>query len=644
MYGPGAEMIGSVLSERYHILDVIGDGGMGRVYLAEHVSLRRKLAIKVLKPELAQHEANVDRFLQEARAASMIAHPNVVDITDFGRIPGGPVFFAMEFLDGEDLAALLRRQNRLPWPRVQQILLQVVRGLAAAHKCGVVHRDMKPANIFLVRRPDTAEHVKLLDFGIAKLTSEDRPGGLTGEGSVFGTARYMSPEQAAGLPVDGRSDVYAVGIVAYEMLTGRVPFDSDNFMRVASQHINEEIVPLRRFAPELGVSEIIEAVVMKALAKRSSDRYATMADFEAALMAASFESTVAVANPLAAGLIDRTMVYDTTNDVDLAGPDARPRIDATVVRARPTRGPRLVHQKAAPLAPPLITGLRGPSMLGAVVPPDLDDDYQVTVVNPGGASEVAPPAMPTGIATPSSEPVEHRTLPPVNWNGGNPATFEHSRRADGAETHEFALNVPRREVSRNWLVITVSIVVLALIWGGGAAWFIFAGDDGAAAAEVHPVVTAVEPQPPMSVEKIKPVAPSKVEPAPVRTQPPREVDAEVPRTPKVAAAAPESALSRPQPRRDPSAAPTTLGARELDKGFAKAKGAIGACGTKHGAIAGTGFGVTFEVRDGRAVSVSVQRPNHATPLGRCVVDAVSSAAKFPAGRPAVTGVTRRVSF
>lgn len=640
-------MIGHVLSERYRILDVIGDGGMGRVYAAEHVSLRRKLAIKVLKPELAQLEANVERFLQEARAASMIAHPNVVDIIDFGRIPGGPVFFAMEFLEGEDLAMLLRRQGRLPWPRVQQILLQVVRGLAAAHKCGVVHRDMKPANIFLVRRPDAAEQVKLLDFGIAKLTTADRPGSLTGEGSVFGTARYMSPEQAAGLPVDGRSDVYALGIVAYEMLSGRVPFDSDNFMRVASQHINEEIVPLRRFAPELGLSDIIEAVVMKALGKRPGDRYATMADFEAALMATSFESTVAVANPLAAELVDRTAIYDTTNDVDLARPDMGVNVDATVVRPRPTRGPRsspparVVHQKpAAPLAAPRVTGMRGPSMVSSmnpVPPPDLDDDYQVTAVNAPSTGEFLAPILPAGMAVPSSEPIEHRTLPPVNWSGGNPATFEHARRGDGAETHEFALNVPRREVSRNWLVITVSIVVLALIWGGGAAWFIFMGDEGETAPEVHPVVTADEPRPTVVVEKIKPAAPKPETPpvvAPRQPEPPAE-DPPPPRT---------TPGPRSQPRRDAAPTPTTLGQRELDKGFARAKGAIAACGRTHGAIEGTGFDVTFEVRGGRAVGVSVQRPHHVTPLGRCVADAVSSSARFAESRQPVTGVTRRVKF
>jgi len=346
-----AEVIGSVLSERYRLLHIVGDGGMGRVYAAEHVTLRRKLAIKVLKPELARVEANVERFLQEARAASMIAHPNVVDILDFGRIPGGPVFFVMEFLDGEDLAGLLRRQPRLPWLRAQQIALQVVRGLHAAHKCGVIHRDMKPANIFLVRRPDHGELVKLLDFGIAKVVRHDGMGSITGQGSVFGTARYMSPEQASGLPVDGRSDVYAVGILLYEMLTGRVPFEGDNFMRVATQHINEPIRPLREAAPDAGIGEVVDGLVMRALAKRPDDRYPSMAEFEAAILGASFDSTVAIHNPLVAADVDRTAIYDTRRAAEPVerGGARVVAMDATVVRPHPSR-PRPPQRRSTVVA------------------------------------------------------------------------------------------------------------------------------------------------------------------------------------------------------------------------------------------------------------------------------------------------------
>ena len=514
-----AEMNGSVLAERYRILHMIGDGGMGRVYAGEHVTLRRKLAIKVLKSELNRVEANVERFLQEARAASTIAHPNVVDILDFGRVPGGPVYFVMEFLEGEDLAMLLRRQPRLPWSRVQQIVLQVARGLHAAHLCGVIHRDMKPANIFLVRRPDGSEHVKLLDFGIAKWVHSDGLGSITGQGSVFGTARYMSPEQASGLPVDGRSDIYALGVLMYEMLTGRVPFEGDNFMRVATQHINEPIVPLRAVAPDAGISEIVEALVMRALAKNPAERYPSMAEFEAAVLGASFESTVAIPNPLGAGGVDRTTVYDTRRAQHRAQPVAEPELDeATVVKPTPLRSSASVRARSAARAPvPMPSPVLAPrNVAPAPAPSPLimhhrEREPDVVPNRDVNTGEFLRPSLPTGIDRPSAEPIEHRTLPPVNWNGGNPSTAENHPRGEGAETHEFALNVPRREVSRNWLVITISAIALALVWAGGATWFFLFDDEEETSPAVHPTVVADEPRQ-VAVAQSARAEPPKVEP------------------------------------------------------------------------------------------------------------------------------------
>jgi serine/threonine protein kinase len=644
-------MSGSVLSERYRILDAIGDGGMGRVYAAEHVTLRRKLAIKVLKPELARVEGNVERFLQEARAASTIAHPNVVDILDFGRVPGGPVYFVMEFLEGEDLAMLLRRQVRLPWPRVQQIVLQVVRGLHAAHKCGVIHRDMKPANIYLVRRPDGSENVKLLDFGIAKWVSPDGLGSLTGEGSVFGTARYMSPEQASGLPVDGRSDVYAVGVLVYEMLTGRPPFDSDNFLRVATQHINEPILPPRDMAPDAGIGEIVEALVMRALAKNPADRYPSMAEFEAAILGASYESTVAIHNPLGAGGMDRTTVYDTrqapeprpTRAPDRAAPVLASFPDATVVKATPLRssaarartGSARQLPAPAPQQPPVPAALAArqaaPAPSPLIVRPRDEPEYDVVPSRESSTGEFLLPTLPTGMDKPPSEPVEHRTLPPVNWNGGNPSTAENRSRAEGAETHEFALNVPRREVSRNWLVIAISAIALALVWVGGATWFFLFDDEEETAPEVHPTVVQDEP---------RPIAAPKPEKAP---PPPAEpVDEEPPKVARVDPPPRDMPIQRaPAPPRE---TPDVLGDRDLDRGFGRAGGAIRECAEKHGAIAGTGFDISFDVDNGHASSVSVERPHDKTSLGRCVAQAVQAKARFGKARQPTTGVKRRVRF
>jgi len=585
----------------------------------------------------------------------MIAHPNVVDILDFGRTPAGPVFFVMEFLEGEDMSVLLRRLGRVPWPRVQPILLQIVRGLAAAHKCGVVHRDMKPANIFLVQRPDAIDQVKLLDFGIAKVADRDRPGNLTGEGSVFGTARYMSPEQAAGLPVDGRSDVYAVGILAYEMLSGRVPFDSDNFMRVATQHINDPIPPLRQIAPD--VDPMVESLVMRALGKRPDARYASMVEFEAAILGASFESTVAIANPLGVDAADRTTIYDTRRSPRSVPPPVRAAevdaVDATVVRPHtrhhtvaPPRGAssRSVPQAQVGSAPIFAPRPDPRSVRVAPMPPpifdrddrdDRDDEDFGHRGAPPSTSEFLSPLLPTGMAAPSSAPVEHHTLPPVNWHGGNPATLEPARRHEGAETHEFALNVPRHEVSRNWLVITVSVVALLMIWGGGAVWFFVLRDDSDAAPELHPTVAADEPRP-----SAVPAAPPQPAPEPAQPRPaPTPAPAPIADEPEPAPTRRDDRpVARPAPPRD------ALAAGDLDRGFGKARRAVVECGRTHGAVEGTSFAVTFDVAGARAQSVVVQRPWNATPLGLCVATAIGAKARFATARTPSTGVSRRVRF
>lgn len=286
---PPPDLVGTVLADRYKVLSVLGDGGMGRVYLGEHVTLRKKVAIKVLKQEFCHDRTNVERFLQEARAASMIRHENIVDIMDFGQVPGGSVFFVMELLEGSDLSDLLKEteNKRLPWLRTRNILLQVVRALRAAHESGIIHRDMKPANVFLIKRSGATDYVKVLDFGIAKV--DDSASGLTRTGAVFGTAGYMAPEQACGDPVDSRTDVYAVGCMMFEMLTGRTPFPGNNFMRVLTQHMNEPPPAPRDVAPDADISDEVETIILTALAKKQEDRFRDMAAFEKAIAQANGE-------------------------------------------------------------------------------------------------------------------------------------------------------------------------------------------------------------------------------------------------------------------------------------------------------------------------------------------------------------------
>src|SRR6267142_578392 len=203
-------LIGLVLSERYRIVRKLGEGGMGAVYQAEHALIEKRIALKVLFPELTRRADLVARFLQEAKSASRIGHENVIDISDFGQSPEGLVYIAMEYLDGHDLGHVIRTSGAQPWARARPILMQIAKALRAAHEHGIIHRDMKPENVFLIQREARPDFVKVLDFGIAKSVNVDDGGPrLTQAGMIFGTPEYMSPEQAQGQTPDNRVDFYA---------------------------------------------------------------------------------------------------------------------------------------------------------------------------------------------------------------------------------------------------------------------------------------------------------------------------------------------------------------------------------------------------------------------------------------------------
>lgn len=275
---------GTVLAGRYEIDRLIGEGGMGEVYLARHKTIDKLLAVKILAPERARKPRTVSRFLQEAKAASKIRHENIVDITDFGEFDG-LAFFVMEYLDGEDLSAIVKREGRLSWKRARAITMQVLEGLGAAHGVGIVHRDVKPHNCFVSPRESNPEFVKLIDFGIAKLRDGSSEEQLTQTGAIMGTADYMSPEQGQGMELDGRSDLYSVGVILYRMLTGAVPFKAGNPMATVYQHVHTDPKPPSEACPEAGLGREADAVVLKALAKNPDDRYANAAEFIAALRA-----------------------------------------------------------------------------------------------------------------------------------------------------------------------------------------------------------------------------------------------------------------------------------------------------------------------------------------------------------------------
>jgi serine/threonine-protein kinase len=268
-------LIGTVLAERYRIVRKIGEGGMGEVFEAQHVYIDKRYAIKTLRPEITTSPEAIARFHQEARSASTIGHENIVSIDDFGRLPDGGVYLAMEFLEGESLADRMKKGSALGYAEKLEVMAQVCRGLAAAHEKGIVHRDMKPENIFLARKGDRVV-VKVLDFGIAKVTSDNAHDRLTQTGSIFGTPFYMSPEQALGKALDGRTDIYSVGVILYEVFTGRVPFVGESFMGILSQHITKAPPRPRDTAPFRHVPDEIEHVILRALAKDPAARFASM--------------------------------------------------------------------------------------------------------------------------------------------------------------------------------------------------------------------------------------------------------------------------------------------------------------------------------------------------------------------------------
>jgi serine/threonine protein kinase len=272
-------LVGTVVAAKYKVLRKLGEGGMGAVYLAEHVVIEKRLALKVLGPELAREGELVARFLQEARSASRIGHPNVIDIFDFGQSPDGLVFIAMEFLDGKDLGEIVRSQGAMAWAEAREIALQICMALRAAHDKGIVHRDMKPENIFVVQREGQPRFVKILDFGIAKVMGLDSDGPrLTRTGAIFGTPAYMAPEQAEGNEVDHRADIYAVGCILYHLITGQTAFVAESFMSMLTKQLTEDPVPPSVQRPDHSISPEMDALVLKALEKDRDKRWQSMAE------------------------------------------------------------------------------------------------------------------------------------------------------------------------------------------------------------------------------------------------------------------------------------------------------------------------------------------------------------------------------
>lgn len=375
----GDPLLGATIAERYVIVGRVGSGGMGTVYRAEQQGMGREVALKVLRKDLGRDPDTAARFHREARTLSQLKHPNTVTVFDFGQTSDRLLYLAMELLEGEMLSTRIKREGPLDVQLTIRTAVGVLRSLDEAHARGIVHRDLKPDNIFLAKvhgvQPEDGESVKVVDFGIAKIRDGER--GIdalqTQEGTVFGTPRYMSPEQAQGKPIDGRSDLYAVGVLLFHMLTGRPPFTDDDAVIVMAHHIKTVPPPVRQVAPNRPIPESLEKLVQRVLAKDPAKRPQTAAEFLALLDIAANDArlladggVVVTTGPnktpnrqryLAAGLVGVAIVSTLIGVATLRPPPRQTtttravngaQVASTPLREAPTRGsPESVVRAAA---------------------------------------------------------------------------------------------------------------------------------------------------------------------------------------------------------------------------------------------------------------------------------------------------------
>ena len=292
--GGANDLVGQVIADRYHVVKKLGEGGMGQVYLAEHVKMGRRSAIKVMNPSMVHDPDAVARFNREASNASRITHPNVCAIYDFGETPDGLIYLAMEFIEGEPLTDLLEREGggTLPLARAADIFRQTADALQAAHDLGIVHRDLKPDNIMLTRRKGGGDTVKVVDFGIAKAVGGDESGQkVTKTGLVLGTPEFMSPEQLSGDKLDGRSDLYSLALVLYWMLSGKLPFEATTVQETMIKRLTDDPIKLADARPDLSFPAGLQPVLDTALARTPAERYQSVAKFAADIGAITGRAT-----------------------------------------------------------------------------------------------------------------------------------------------------------------------------------------------------------------------------------------------------------------------------------------------------------------------------------------------------------------
>ena len=424
------DLVGMVIADRYHITKKLGEGGMGQVYLAEHVKMGRRCAIKIMTPGTMSDPDAISRFNREAANASRISHPNVCAIYDFGETSDGLIYLAMEFIEGKSLTDLLEETATLPLARAATMIQQCAEALQVAHDLGIVHRDLKPDNI-MVTTTRGKDMVKVVDFGIAKAIGGDdgKAQKVTKTGFVVGTPEYMSPEQLAGDPVDGRSDLYSLGLVFYRMLTGASPFPADSQQETMIKRLTDDPMPLALARPDVRFPPEVQRVLDRALARNPNDRYKTAGDFAREVRGLTTHAT---------GQVDVDAGTQVVRAEELkAGAIPGTRVDPLAAKekakARPPTAPvaKVAVEKRFPIVPVaaavvlLAVGggalaMRGRLFGGGQAPADTTQAHpkppqpapDTTQVRPTGGQDTAKAVVPSGGKPPVNPPRRDSAAPP----------------------------------------------------------------------------------------------------------------------------------------------------------------------------------------------------------------------------------------
>lgn len=437
------QLIGTKLADRYHVLSIIGHGGMGVVYKARHELMDRIVAIKMLQSNLVSDSMSVKRFQQEAKAASRLKHPNVITLYDFGVSPTGQPYLVMDFLDGISLSDVIKKDGQVGVDRSIRVFAQACDALFHAHNQGVVHRDLKPGNIMLIENEGERDFVKVVDFGVAKLMpwAGEEAQRLTQTGEVCGSPVYMSPEQCMGQKLDARSDIYSMGVVIYESLTGKLPLFGKTMVDTMSKHISEMPPPFKEIRPDLYIPERLERVVFKSLQKDPDTRHQTMSELRDELSHAipkpGKSQVIVVQEPLTPVEPKKVVAKDSGQRF----PAFFVLIAAVVVvlaavagwmifgRGTPAGKPLAVPSiSAPPPIPPAVSPQASPAVAPPISPP-----VQV-VPAPPPVLLVKPPVIPAPAPAPqlSKTTVQHPTVTHHVKHPAPTAAFHSSKAGGGA--------------------------------------------------------------------------------------------------------------------------------------------------------------------------------------------------------------------